>query len=1082
MKHRRFRFTSIIALAVLLVTVSACVATAAEFGWPVPGHTTITTRYKYSSGSYHSCRYWYNGNPAGVDIAVSLGTEVFAPAAGTVQSLADLGSSSFGRYFEIKHDDGTITLYGHLSEFKVSNGQRVNKGDLIALSGSTGNSTGPHLHFEMTNRDVLQYYQDNGFPDPRYDNPIPSNTTLSPGLTNLTSSRYAKVFTLENKKYYDVYSNANLTTRISSTAWTGESDEIWIVGVGVNSNNRAYAKIKYPVGSSRQDAYTSLSNLIAGSETSSARTAQHKFYGLARRRGESRVGVYGIDVGDSVYLLAKVSSWCQVLYPVGSYWRIAWMTESEYNSMFDSLELTKVPYESAVAGVSYRFQCEANGSTSSWSLSNGVAPSNAVTPNATTPPPGLSINSSGVISGTIGHTSTGKKSRSPMRYYFKVRAADSEKQASITVYEPPEITTASSLKDGRLNQSYSQEITADGTERTMRWKLRGSLPPGLKLTANASSRTAKIEGTPTKAGYYTFELECYNLVGNPETTTTRTFNIKVGTDPWVDPNLKTIYSYYDGKVGKYYSDYVKVPNSNFDGVTLSGNYPPDSELKLVLSSSRRYIYFEGTPSQAKTYNFTITPYRNDGGYYNNTNHSITIKPSIPPIPFPDPSMYAYFSFYNGTLGKSYSDWVLVTGGSTPITPSRVSGTLPTGLTLRQSGRYTYLSGVPKRTGTFTFKLRFLGAHNGYVEKQFTITIADNPSYRAGAPTGSTTSKPKFSSKTLPDASVGTEYEATLEAYGTTPMKFLAAEALPDGFHLDEDTGVLSGIPTKPGKLLFKITIENEIGSVTKTLKLKVVPQAPKILTTSLPDGYVKVPYEFMLDISGSDLKLKKIGSLPSGLKFDKKTGIISGTPKKAGTYKFSIQAKNKTDTDVVEFELTIKNDDSDSDTKQTQSSSALSLSAASPEPVNNNGHAPAVTELYLLSGDEKLTGAIAIDSNLPATFGIAQWVDAFGRNVEVSDVEILLNDEALDEIEISEENTFTLSQDMLQDEFTLQATANSGEDSLKTSELLVTANAQIQNQKQSQAHDSGNSSGGCNSGYAGMITLALCAYFALKKN
>ncbi len=754
---------------------------------------------------------------------------------------------------------------------------------------------------------------------------------------------------------------------------------------------------------------------------------------------------------------------------------------SIYRFGSDPVEITKVPDgHGGVVGKSYSFQCEATGNPSSWSLADGVIPSNYRNfANATNrPPSGLSINSSGLISGTITESSTRRDTFNTMNYFFKVRADDSEKQVWLSVFEPPVIKTASSLKNGRVGTSYSQELTADGTEWTMQWRrIRNSLPSGLKLTANANSRTAKIEGTPTKAGYYAFTLECRNGVGNFETAVTRTFSINVsGTDPWVDPNLKTIYSYYDGKVGEYYSDYVKVPNSNFDDVTLSGNYPPDSELKLFLSG--KYIYFRGTPSQAKTYNFTITTYRNDGGYYNNTNHSITIKPSTSSRPFADSSMKAYYFFYNGTLGKSYSDWVFVTGGSVPITPSRVSGTLPAGLTLRQSGRTTFLDGVPKRTGTFTFTLRFLGAHNGYVEKRFTMTIADNPSYRAGAPSGSTTAKPKFSSKTLPDASVGTEYEATLEAYGTTPMKFLAAEALPDGFHLDEDTGVLSGIPTKTGKLSFKITIENEIGSVTKTLKLKVVPQAPKILTTSLPDGYVKVPYEFMLDISGSDLKLKKIGSLPSGLKFDKKTGVISGTPKKAGTYEFSIQAKNKTDIDVVTFKLTIKNDDSDSDTKQTQSSSALSLAAANPETTSNNGHAAIYTGLYLLSGDEKLTGAIAIDSNSPATFEIAQWVDAFGRNVEVSDVEILLNDEALDEIEISDENTFTLSQDMLQEEFTLQAAAKSGEDALKTSELFITANDQAQD----QAHDSGNSSGGCNASYAGMITLALCAYFALKKN
>ena len=132
------------------------------FIWPIPGCTTITTTYYYSSGKPHSCRYSYNGKPAGIDIAASVGTNVVAAASGTVITLAQLGNRSFGNYLEIQHDDGTKTLYAHLNSFNVRKGQRVNQGDVIGKSGKTGNVTGPHLHFEMENKDTYQYYKSRG--------------------------------------------------------------------------------------------------------------------------------------------------------------------------------------------------------------------------------------------------------------------------------------------------------------------------------------------------------------------------------------------------------------------------------------------------------------------------------------------------------------------------------------------------------------------------------------------------------------------------------------------------------------------------------------------------------------------------------------------------------------------------------------------------------------------------------------------------------------------------------------------------------------------------------------------------------
>lgn len=133
------------------------------FSWPVPGNTRITTTYSYSSGKVHSSKYYYQGRACGIDIAVPIGTEVRATASGTVTIKKDKGNTSFGKYIEIRHDDGTFSIYAHLSNFSmVEVGQRVNKGEVIALSGNSGNSSGPHLHFELSGHDTYQYFKQAG--------------------------------------------------------------------------------------------------------------------------------------------------------------------------------------------------------------------------------------------------------------------------------------------------------------------------------------------------------------------------------------------------------------------------------------------------------------------------------------------------------------------------------------------------------------------------------------------------------------------------------------------------------------------------------------------------------------------------------------------------------------------------------------------------------------------------------------------------------------------------------------------------------------------------------------------------------
>lgn len=97
----------------------------------------ITSRYGYRWGRLH----------AGTDVGVPIGTTVRASRGGRVTVAGWLGG--YGNCVMIDHGDGVVTVYGHLNECLVSVGQYVDQGQTIALSGNTGRSTGPHLHFEI---------------------------------------------------------------------------------------------------------------------------------------------------------------------------------------------------------------------------------------------------------------------------------------------------------------------------------------------------------------------------------------------------------------------------------------------------------------------------------------------------------------------------------------------------------------------------------------------------------------------------------------------------------------------------------------------------------------------------------------------------------------------------------------------------------------------------------------------------------------------------------------------------------------------------------------------------------------------
>ncbi|GAA2478965.1 M23 family metallopeptidase [Streptomyces gobitricini] len=114
-------------------TVAAPAPAAASFAASCPAAGTVSQ--------------WYSATHDGVDIANAVGTPIYAVGSGEV--IASGPASGYGQWIRILHSDGTVTEYGHMYHRDVSVGQHVTAGQRIALMGSEGQSSGPHLHLRV---------------------------------------------------------------------------------------------------------------------------------------------------------------------------------------------------------------------------------------------------------------------------------------------------------------------------------------------------------------------------------------------------------------------------------------------------------------------------------------------------------------------------------------------------------------------------------------------------------------------------------------------------------------------------------------------------------------------------------------------------------------------------------------------------------------------------------------------------------------------------------------------------------------------------------------------------------------------
>ncbi|MEN8252562.1 MAG: peptidoglycan DD-metalloendopeptidase family protein [Patescibacteria group bacterium] len=117
----------------------------ADFAYPVKDPFVVSQGYGKTSFSSH----YKGGLHNGVDYVAKGSQSIIAVAKGKIKATGNMGRYGYGKWVAIDHDNGLITLYGHLSSVSVSKGEKVKQGDKLGKMGNTGYSTGPHLHFSV---------------------------------------------------------------------------------------------------------------------------------------------------------------------------------------------------------------------------------------------------------------------------------------------------------------------------------------------------------------------------------------------------------------------------------------------------------------------------------------------------------------------------------------------------------------------------------------------------------------------------------------------------------------------------------------------------------------------------------------------------------------------------------------------------------------------------------------------------------------------------------------------------------------------------------------------------------------------
>ncbi len=452
-------------------------------------------------------------------------------------------------------------------------------------------------------------------------------------------------------------------------------------------------------------------------------------------------------------------------------------------------------------------------------------------------------------------------------YNFTLRVRDSygdtDTQSFTMTIRGSALSINYTFTSGTVGRSYSDFVTAVGGSSPYTWtKASGTIPPGLSM--RRTGNYLYLRGTPTRAGTYNFTLRVRDYYGS---TATKSFSITViRSDPVIN------YTFTSATVGRSYSDFITVSggSSPYTWTKASGTIPPG----LSMSRSGNYLYLRGTPTRAGTYYFTFRV----RDYYGSTaTKSFSIRVTGPTI---------NYTFTDGTVGRSYSDFVSVSNGSSPYTWTKTSGTIPPGLSMRRSGSYLYLRGTPTRAGTYNFTLRVRDYYGATASKSFSMTIIRSTPVINYTFTGGT---------------VGRSYSDFITvSNGSSPYTWTKTSGtIPPGLSMRRSGNYLyiSGTPTRAGTYYFTLRVRDYYGSTaTKSFSMTII--RPSItINYTFAGGTVGRSYSDFVTVSGGSSPYtwtKVSGTIPPGLSMSR-TGnylYLRGTPTRAGTYNFTLRARD----------------------------------------------------------------------------------------------------------------------------------------------------------------------------------------------
>ena len=525
--------------------------------------------------------------------------------------------------------------------------------------------------------------------------------------------------------------------------------------------------------------------------------------------------------------------------------------------------ITGTDISSDICGILKQPYSTVNGkSPYAWTLT-GAPSSSGVTMNATT----------GSITGNL-------TSVAPGNYTLTLRVTDSVGQnatASKVLTVRPAIplswanTSLPTLGAASEGGAYTAKVQINGGRPPYKYVLKsGSTLPPL-LTLNAS--TGEIKGTPTTLGNYTF-----TITGSDSCTGTT-----------IDQTFSLVVNSMVVKCTPITQN--KCSMLVYTGATVIGGVSPYSwttttalPASLVMDPSTGKI--QGRLTAAAGNSTIIVKATDKNGKIATGPLSLTINP-VPPLTWLSPVAPLNLGDAYKLSVPPYNAVLTLSGGVTPYKFALKAGSaLPLGLTLNSTtGK---ISGTPTSTGnkTFTIVATESSCDGLSTEGVFNLNVLDPLSLAGSTITGNKCSSIAPTLMTLTG--------------GAAPFKWTVSPALPSALSINQTTGVVSGnLTSKAGNYSVGVTVTDKNGKAATAplgIKILALPTFAWVTTANLTDGYKSYAYpSTQLSVTGGiapyTFSLKSGNLTTVGLSFNSTTGVISGTPTKAGNYTFTITAK-----------------------------------------------------------------------------------------------------------------------------------------------------------------------------------------------